>query len=185
MARSNASLPAQFLEPSEGAAAISERWLSFDEPGKLDHSVSTAEAGGVASAIPRSSASIAIPAVPKAPIDLLTDGTDSRRDDSPGSGEFGLLASALPFDGASLKLAIDQCSRQLSEMHNGDRPGRRSVPLLIYSLATASTFAALDLVRRRFRPARDSRNARVTDSLGGTGALGFPEQPGSWSSRLS
>lgn len=118
-------------------------------------------------------------------IDVSATAHDGNPDEWPLPGAVDLLASALPFDRASLARAIDQCFDQLETLSSGDRVGHRSASLVLYSLAMVSTFAALDVVRRRRRQERVSKEVRGRDPLAMTDTIGFPELPVSWSSRLS
>ncbi len=96
-----------------------------------------------------------------------------------------LLATALPFDRATLARAVDACFQQLESTSVIAPVGHSPSKLLLYSLATATTFAALDIVRKRWLPPRATRKVRARLSITPPEPIGFPEVPGSWSSRLS
>jgi hypothetical protein len=114
--------------------------------------------------------------------DDLKDGTG---EELPRPSSADLLVRALPFDRVSLDRAIDQFFQQLEELNAGDLVKPGPARIVLYSLAMASTFAALDSVRKWWRQGGAYQAARVRDSLATTDHIGFPELPGSWSSRLS
>jgi hypothetical protein len=114
----------------------------------------------------------------------LTNPADGSNDDWPRPKSADLIASALPFDRAALDRAIDQFFQQFDELNLGNPAGQRPANIVLYTLALASTFAALDVVRRRWRLTTTGKYMRVRHSLATAGHVGFPELPGSWSSRL-
>jgi hypothetical protein len=123
------------------------------------------------------------------PIRLTLSARDNHGDENggalPGPASADLLATALPFDRASLDRAIDQFFQQFEEWNHGESVKPGAARILLYSLAIATTFAALDIVRRRWRQGAARDEARIREPLAPTGQMGFPELPGNWSSRLS
>ena len=100
----------------------------------------------------------------------------------------GLIADLLPFDRASLGQAVDRFFDQLEDLDLGmgqlvDQEPTRVIP---FSLAVLGTVTALEVARRRLtsKPVV----LKVTAGPGSRGSeqlLGFPELPGSWSTRLT
>jgi hypothetical protein len=98
-----------------------------------------------------------------------------------------LVTEAVPFDRASLEHAIDQFFNRLEELGAGDllveQGPAHTIPL---SLALVGTVAAIELARRWFHPtSEDDKAAHRQRSIGSEELLGFPELPGSWSTRLT
>jgi hypothetical protein len=98
-----------------------------------------------------------------------------------------LVTDAVPFDRASLEHAIDRFFDRLEELGVGEllveQGPAHAIPL---SLALLSTVTAVELARRRFQPSTSAGTAtRRRHSLGSEELLGFPELPGSWSTRLT
>ena len=116
---------------------------------------------------------------------VLRDAPEGNPQELPGPSSVDLLANALPFDRASLERAIDRCVQQLESLSAGDLLGQRPGRLAWYALTVTSAFAAFDMVRRRWRYDRTTRQGRMRDRLPVREHIGFPELPGSWSSRLS
>ena len=96
-----------------------------------------------------------------------------------------LLASALPFDRAAIEQAIDRFFQEYEDLNPRALIGPRPVKTLLYALALASTAAGLDVARRRWTHFKTGKNVRVRRPLALTEPVGFPQLPGSWSSRLS
>jgi hypothetical protein len=113
----------------------------------------------------------------------LTDG--SRSDEWPRPDSADLIASAFPFDRAALDRAIDVFFQQFDDMSRGDLAGQTLAHIILNSVALASAFAALDVVRSRMRLTTTGRCVRVCDPNAPADHIGFPELPGSWSSRPS
>jgi hypothetical protein len=104
----------------------------------------------------------------------------------PDPSAVDLIVGALPIDRAALNRAIDQFFHQMEELNASDFVGQKPAHIVFYALALASTFAALDAVSRRWRQAKAGNFSRVRHhSLTTADPGGFPELPGSWSSRLS
>jgi hypothetical protein len=116
---------------------------------------------------------------------VVTNLTDASDDDRPRPKSADLIASALPFDRAALDRAIDQFFQQFDELNHANPAGQMPAHIALYSLALASTFAALDVVLRRWRLTTTGKYMRVRHSLATEEHIGFPELPASWSSRLS
>jgi hypothetical protein len=117
---------------------------------------------------------------------VSTDLTDGSHDDErPRASSADLIARALPFDRAAIDRAIDQFFQQFDVLGGGDLAGRGPAHTLMYMIALASTFAALDVVRRRWRLTTSGRHVRVRHPRAAGGPIGFPELPGSWCSRPS
>jgi hypothetical protein len=107
------------------------------------------------------------------------------QDELPRPSGADLIANALPFDRAALDRAIDRLFQQFETLSPGELIWQRPARLVLYSLAMASTFAAIDALRRRWGRGRRATDARVRDPETMLDQIGFPELPGSWSSRLS
>jgi len=108
----------------------------------------------------------------------------TKLDELPQPESDDLIAHLFPFDRATIAVAIDRFFQQLEDFGAGDLAEPGLAHLVLLSAALASTLTALEVVRRRRR--------RVAVSLGragefacGSDHIGFPELPGSWSSRLS
>ena len=117
--------------------------------------------------------------------DVSTALTDAQADDWPRPGSADLIASALPFDRAALDRAIDRFFHQFEDLSAGELVSRSPTQILLYSVALASTFAALEVVRRRWRLTTTGKDIRVRHPLAISDHIGFPELPESWSSRIS
>ena len=111
--------------------------------------------------------------------------TDAQADDWPRPGSADLLASALPFDRAAFDRAIDRFFHPFEDLSAGELVSRSPTQILLYSVALASAFAALEIVRRRWRLATTGEYVRVRHPLAISDHIGFPELPESWSSRIS
>jgi hypothetical protein len=96
-----------------------------------------------------------------------------------------LIASAFPVDRASLERAIDHFFEQLDGLNAREMAQHDPRSVIVLSLALASTFTALELVRRRWRRRALAGDFRLRRSAAGADRIGFPELPTSWSSRLS
>jgi hypothetical protein len=94
-----------------------------------------------------------------------------------------LLASALPFDRASLDRAIDRFLHQFEDLTARELVGESPTHIVLYSLMTTTVVAGLYAVHRRWT--RTGWQARVRYRMATPDPVGFPELPGSWSSRLS
>jgi hypothetical protein len=94
-----------------------------------------------------------------------------------------LFARALPFDSSSLVRAIDRFFAEFAGPDGTELVSRGPSRTIVLSVVLASTVAALELVRRRYTT--DAGNPRIRHSLRWSRHVGFPELPGSWSSRLT
>jgi hypothetical protein len=101
----------------------------------------------------------------------------------PGSAD--LIASVLPFDRATLEKAVDHFFQQLEDLNAKELVRRGPRPVVLLSLAVASTLTALELVRRRWRRRITAGVVRGREPMATGDHVGFPELPGSWSSRFS
>ncbi len=116
--------------------------------------------------------------------EALTGQTAASLDEVPGPGSADLIAHALPFDRAALDRAIDQFFHEFDDLRLGQMVGPRPARVVLYGLALASAFAALEVVRRRRRQTNARGNVRIRHPLTMAAPIGFPELPGSWTSRL-
>ncbi len=119
--------------------------------------------------------------------DLAIVGNASGENELGEPGSADLLASAVPFDRAALDRALDEFLRPFEDLGSADFDARGPLRFVLYSLAIAGGLTAIELIRRR-RERRDSTGgAGDPDSacFSSSDTLGFPELPGSWSSRLS
>jgi hypothetical protein len=95
-----------------------------------------------------------------------------------------LIASLLPFDRATLENAVDRLFEQLDVLNAQDLARPYPRPYVI-SLAVASTLAALELARRYWRRRSIAGVGLPIGRVASANQIGFPELPGSWSSRCS
>jgi hypothetical protein len=97
-----------------------------------------------------------------------------------------LIAGVLPFDRSSLLRAIDRFFEEFDTPGTVGLAHRRPQDVVFLSVTLASAATALEVVRRRWRHwTRGGPNARFREPLARGVHLGFPEVPGSWSSRLT
>jgi hypothetical protein len=108
------------------------------------------------------------------------------RGDLPLPHAAGLIAEVLPFERASLEQAVDQFLDQLEGLGSGPLLEPGPVHLVPMSLTLMGVVTAAELARRqlRSRAGRKGTNGRQRP-LGSGELLGFPELPGSWSTRLT
>jgi hypothetical protein len=98
----------------------------------------------------------------------------------------GLIASAVPFDQATLENAVDRFFDQLEELGMGQLVEQGPTRVIPLSLAVLGTATALEVARRRLRSSHGEGKATETQNpLGSEELLGFPELPGSWSTNLT
>ena len=95
-----------------------------------------------------------------------------------------LIDHVLPGDRDALDRAIDQFFKQDDEVDGRGAGGQGPARIVFLSAALAGSFAGLDIVRRRWRHWKAGDDF-ARDPVGGGDHIGFPELPGSWSSRLS
>jgi hypothetical protein len=111
--------------------------------------------------------------------------SDEKPDDLPRPGSADLLANALPFASGSLARAIDRLFQQFESVNAGEPVWQRPLRLALYSAVMACTFAAMDAVRRWRGRGMAPADLGAHDREAIANHSGFPELPGSWSSRLS
>jgi hypothetical protein len=111
---------------------------------------------------------------------------EAKLDDFPGPNGDDLMAVVLPFDRESLERAVDHFFHQLDELEVRDLVGTDLTHIVFLSLGLATSVAALEVARRRLRRWTAGWNrVRVRDTRVMSDDLGFPDLPGSWSSRLT
>jgi hypothetical protein len=117
-----------------------------------------------------------------APVPLTND----NQEEIPLPHAAGLVAGVLPFDRASLEQAVDQFFDRLEDLGVGqfvEQAPSRALPL---SLTVIGTVTAVEVARRRFRSKTGGgASTRRQDALSSEELRGFPELPGSWSTRLT
>jgi len=111
---------------------------------------------------------------------------EAKPDDFPGPNGDDLMAVVLPFDRATLERAVDHFFQQLDELEVRDLVGTDLTRIVFLSFGLATSVAALEVARRRLRQwTTGGKGLRVGDTLVSGDDLGFPDLPGSWSSRLT
>lgn len=111
---------------------------------------------------------------------------EAKLDDFPGPNSDDLMAVVLPFDTASLERAVDHFFQQLDELDVRDLVGTDLTDIVFVSLGLATSAVALEVARRRLRRRTNGgKGVQVRDTLLTGDDLGFPDLPGSWSSRLT
>ena len=119
---------------------------------------------------------------------LAADGAELAKGelDLPNPHTADLIARVLPWDRGTLDRAIDQFFKQVDELDDGSSVGgQQPARIAFLSAALASSFAGMDIIRRRGRRWKAGNDVRRRDPVGGGEHIGFPELPGSWSSRLT
>jgi hypothetical protein len=96
-----------------------------------------------------------------------------------------LIANVLTSDRGALDRAIDQFFKQVDELDGSGAGGQGPARIVFLTAALAGSFAGLDIVRRRWRRGKSGDDFRAHNPAGGGDHIGFPELPGSWSSRLT
>ncbi len=95
-----------------------------------------------------------------------------------------LIARVLPWDRGTLDRAIDQFFEQVDELDDGSGAGGQGPARIVFlSVGLASSFAGMDIIRRRWRRWKAGNDVRLRDPASRGDHIGFPELPGSWSSR--
>ena len=98
----------------------------------------------------------------------------------------GLIAKVIPFDRATLEHAVDQFFDQLEDLGVGQLPEPGLPRVLPLTLTVIAAVAGAEIARRRLRvQGSRGRDARRRDPIGSEDLLGFPELPGSWSTRVT
>jgi hypothetical protein len=111
---------------------------------------------------------------------------DAKLDDFPGPYGDDLMAVVLPFDTASLERAVDHFFHQLDELEVRDLVATDLTDIVFVSLGLATSAIALEVARRRLRRRTNGgKGVQVRGTLLTGDDLGFPDLPGSWSSRLT
>ncbi len=96
-----------------------------------------------------------------------------------------VIAGAIPFDRATLERAIDRFIEQIDDLGASDLVGRGPARIILLSMALASGVLALDVLRRRWLQSVIGGEWRARDRQERQDRPGFPQLPGSWSSRLT
>jgi hypothetical protein len=96
-----------------------------------------------------------------------------------------LIADVSRYDRGALDRAIDQFFMQTDEVEGNGAGGHGPARIAFVAAALAGSFAGLDIARRRWRRWKTGDDVRVRGGLGGGDHIGFPELPGSWSSKLT
>ena len=98
----------------------------------------------------------------------------------------GLVAGVLPFDRASLEQAVNQFFDRLEDLGVGQFVEQAPSRVLPLSLTVIGAVTAVEVARRRFRSKTNGGiSTRRQDALSSEELRGFPELPGSWSTRLT
>jgi len=98
----------------------------------------------------------------------------------------GLIAEVIPFDRATLEHAVDRFFDQLEDLGVGQLAEPVLPRVLPLTLTVIAAVAGAEIARRRFRDRGcGGRDPRRRDPIGSEELLGFPELPGSWSTRLT
>ncbi len=179
--------------PARQVPLASSDPLPFDAPAAGNAIAGRPDAARVAtaSALPRlGSAQGASPIGSRLLSISRSDLPDRSPGDEPGSlprpAGADLIASVLPFDRTSLERAVDRFFEQFDDVDVRDLVGQSSTRIVLFSLTLTSTVLALDVARRRWqRGEAGPSHGRIRDPLSRRDPLGFPELPGSWSSRLT
>jgi hypothetical protein len=105
--------------------------------------------------------------------------------DSLSPGSAGVIVGMVPWDRAALERVIDRFIDQLDDAGAGARvlAGRGPARVILFSMALAGTALALEVMRRRRRHSRSGGQLRVHPGAAREDLFGFPELPGSWTSR--
>jgi hypothetical protein len=97
-----------------------------------------------------------------------------------------LIGEFLPFQRTSLDRAVNRFLQQFNDVDVRELVEQNPAHIVLFSLTVTSSVVALDLARRRWqRGALRTADVRVRDLRASRDHLGFPELPGSWSSRLT
>jgi hypothetical protein len=112
--------------------------------------------------------------------------TSGNQEEIPLPHAAGLVAGVLPFDRASLEQAVDQFFDRLEDLGVGQFVEQAPSRVLPLSLTVIGTVTAVEVARRRFRSKTNGGiSTRRQDALSSEELRGFPELPGSWSTRLT
>ena len=98
----------------------------------------------------------------------------------------GLIAEVLPQDGRSLQEAIDQLLDRLPELDLGQFKDGGPAQVVPCSIVLLGALVAAFAVRRRLQvKGAGAMVSRERDSREDDDLMGFPELPGSWSTRVT
>jgi hypothetical protein len=112
--------------------------------------------------------------------------TNGNQEEIPLPHAAGLVAGVLPFDRASLEQAVDQFFDRLEDLGVGQFVEQAPSRVLPLSLTVIGAVTAVEVARRRFRSKTSCGiSTRRQDALSSEELRGFPELPGSWSTRLT
>jgi hypothetical protein len=179
------SPPAQLLAALDAGDGVSSRLLAPTDGFARESSLTGSASGPGSLAVSGLSGSAYAGGLWKMPSrDASTDRSDDRLQQLPGPTRADLITSGLPFDRAALDRAVDQFFQQFAELDPDELVRPLSARIILYTLAFAGAYAGLDVVRRRWRQAKASKHVRVSHALATAYPVGFPQLPGSWSSRL-
>jgi hypothetical protein len=103
----------------------------------------------------------------------------------PGPMGDDLIANILPFQRASIERAVDRFFNQLSDVELREFVAANPAQIVFFSVTLTSTVIALEFARRWRQRSLVAAGGRVRDSRESRDQVGFPELPGSWSSRLT
>jgi hypothetical protein len=124
---------------------------------------------------------LAIAKVGKAGIEEPVDATDLAQ---PVGAD--LIGGLLPFQSESIQRVVDQFVNELEELRAGEAILSRPRNVVVLTSAALGTIAAAEVLRRRMQT-RPRANVRSGGRSGSSGSetIGFPELPGSWSTRYT
>jgi hypothetical protein len=180
------SPPAQLLAALDGGADISTRLLSPTDVFTRENSLTGGAPGPRSLAVSGLSGSAHTGGMGKMPTsDASTGRSDGRLPELSGPKSADLITSVLSFDRAALDRAVDQFFEKFAEIDPDELVLPVSARIILYTLAVAGAYAGLDVVRRRWRQAKAGKYVRVPHALATAYPVGFPQLPGSWSSRIS
>jgi hypothetical protein len=180
------SPPAQLLAALDADGGVSTRLLSPTDGFTREKSFTGSAPGPGSLAVRGLSGSAHTGGMGKMPTsDASTGRSGGRLQELPGPKSADLITSVLPFDRAALDRAVDQFFEKFAEIDPDELVRPVSARIILYTLAVAGAYAGLDVVRRRWRQATAGKNVRVPHALATAYPVGFPQLPGSWSSRMS
>jgi hypothetical protein len=180
------SPPAQLLAALDGGTDVSTHLLSPADGFARENSLTGGAPGPRSLAVSGLSWSAHTGGLGKMlTSDASTGRSDGRLPELPGPKSADLITSVLPFDRAALDRAVDQFFEKFAEIDPDELVRPVSARIILYTLAVAGAYAGLDVVRRRWRQATAGKNVRVPHALATAYPVGFPQLPGSWSSRMS
>jgi hypothetical protein len=97
-----------------------------------------------------------------------------------------LIGELLPFQRTPLDRILNRFLEQFNDVDVQEFVEHNPIHVVFFSLTLSSAAVALDQVRRRWRQrSLLAADVRVRDPLASRDLFGFPELPGSWSSRLT